>query len=96
MLPLSCALSTQAAAKDPSMIKGAWILMIETDYVWHKPVQAPPADSNAKSIAFPFGYIQPQNPSEFTSAGGSSCLIAHVIVYYVRLQGLEGEGRECR
>lgn len=23
-----------AAAKDPSMIKGAWVLMLEADYVW--------------------------------------------------------------
>ena len=44
------------------MIKAPWILMIETDYVWHKPVQAPRADSDALPIAFPFGYIQPTAP----------------------------------
>jgi hypothetical protein len=32
-----------AAAKDPSMIKGAWILLLECDYVWMRPVQAPDA-----------------------------------------------------
>lgn len=57
-------LAIQAVEKDPSMIKAPWILMIETDYVWHKPVQAPRADSDALPIGFPFGYIQPQNPGE--------------------------------
>ncbi len=37
-----------------------WLLMIETDYVWHKPLQAPRAeDPNAKPWGFPFGYIVP-------------------------------------
>ena len=36
-----------------------WLLMIETDYVWLKPVAAPLAESSALSQAFPFGYIQP-------------------------------------
>lgn len=38
-----------------------WLLMIETDYVWHKPLAAPgPAeDRSIKSIGFPFGYISP-------------------------------------
>ena len=42
-----------------------WLLMIETDYVWLKPVAAPPAESAQPSLAFPFGYIQP-------TAGGIS------------------------
>ncbi len=42
--------------------------MIETDYVWLKPVAAPLAESSAPSLAFPFGYIQP-------TAGG----ISHVM-----------------
>lgn len=52
----------KAAQRDPSMIRAPWILMIETDYVWLKPVQAPRADSDELSIAFPFGYIVPQAP----------------------------------
>lgn len=40
-----------------------WLLMIETDYVWLKPVAAPMAESSALSIAFPFGYIDPLAPA---------------------------------
>eukprot|EP00873_Tetraselmis_striata_P027120 jgi/Tetstr1/447384/TSEL_034820.t2 len=53
----------KAVDSDPSMVSAPWILMIETDYVWWKPVQAPRADSGALSIAFPFGYIVPQAPA---------------------------------
>jgi hypothetical protein len=28
-----------AAEKDPEMVKGAWVLMLESDYVFRKPVQ---------------------------------------------------------
>lgn len=42
-----------AAARDPSMVKAPWLYIIETDFVWVKPVQAPPAESGAKSIGFP-------------------------------------------
>eukprot|EP00854_Cymbomonas_tetramitiformis_P018693 gene18693-22321_t len=41
--------------------RGEWILMIETDYVWKKPLSLPPPGSNA--IAFHFGYINPKYPS---------------------------------
>ena len=38
--------------------------MIETDYVWMKPVEAPAAsDTTALSLAFPFAYINPQFPT---------------------------------
>ena len=38
--------------------------MIETDYVWMKPLQAPSAgDPPAAPLAFPFGYIDPQHPN---------------------------------
>lgn len=36
--------------------------MIETDYVWIKPLAAPLAESSALSVAFPFGYIDPLAP----------------------------------
>ncbi len=38
--------------------------MIETDYVWMRPLQAPPAqDPASRPLAFPFSYIAPQTPS---------------------------------
>lgn len=51
-----------AARKNSSLIQAPWLLMIETDYVWMKPVAAPRAESSDLSIAFPFGYITPQAP----------------------------------
>lgn len=50
-----------AAAKDPSMIKGEWIYMIESDYVFMKPLVPPgdASDKSHKSWAFPFSYINP-------------------------------------
>ena len=45
-------------------MQAPWLLMIETDYVWMKPLQAPQADDMAAtSLAFPFGYINPQSPN---------------------------------
>ncbi|GMH39670.1 hypothetical protein BSKO_07568 [Bryopsis sp. KO-2023] len=49
----------EAAARTPSLIKAPWLLLIESDYVWKKPVVAPMADSSAKAQAFPFSYIPP-------------------------------------
>ena len=38
--------------------------MIETDYVWMKPLQIPSAgDMGTPSLAFPFSYIDPTYPS---------------------------------
>jgi hypothetical protein len=34
-----------AAAKDPGMIKGSWIYMIESDYVFMKPLPIPSEES---------------------------------------------------
>ena len=45
-------------------LQAPWLLMIETDYVWMKPLQAPTAeDTSAASLGFPFGYISPQAPN---------------------------------
>ena len=45
-------------------MQAPWLLMIETDYVWMKPLQAPAAeDTSAASLGFPFGYISPQSPN---------------------------------
>ncbi|KAL4420198.1 hypothetical protein ABPG77_011414 [Micractinium sp. CCAP 211/92] len=51
-----------AAAKDPSMIKGEWLYMIESDYVFMKPLPLPDAQSQAahKAWGYPFDYINPK------------------------------------
>ena len=36
--------------------------MLEGDYVWMKPLQAPRAESEEPSWAFPYTYITPANP----------------------------------
>lgn len=47
-----------AAAQAP------WLLLIETDYVWMQPLQAPRAeDASAASLAFHFDYIRPSAPN---------------------------------
>ena len=52
-----CALGCVGVAQAP------WLLMIETDYVWMRPLQAPPAqDPASRGAAFPFGYITPAAP----------------------------------
>lgn len=52
----------QAVEKDPSMLKGAWVLILECDYVWMKPMQAPDAASSAPAMQFHFHYIQVEHP----------------------------------
>eukprot|EP00884_Botryococcus_braunii_P014590 jgi/Botrbrau1/23131/Bobra.0243s0061.1 len=61
--PNAVAQFLRAAEANPSLIKAPWLLMIETDYVWHKPLAAPgPAeDASVLSLGFPFGYITPQS-----------------------------------
>ncbi|EFJ51470.1 hypothetical protein VOLCADRAFT_103500 [Volvox carteri f. nagariensis] len=57
-----------AAAKEPGMIKGAWILLLECDYVWMRPVQAPDAyDTSAVGFQFMFDYIMPEHPCRFAA-----------------------------
>lgn len=50
-----------AAAKEPSMIRGEWIYMIESDYVFMKPLPLPDAAAQArfKAWGYPFDYIRP-------------------------------------
>lgn len=43
-------------------LQAPWLLMIETDYVWMKPPVASAAEGSARSLGFPFGYIQPTSP----------------------------------
>lgn len=44
--------------------QGAWLLMLETDYVWIKPVMAPGSayDSSVPGLSFFYDYINPQWP----------------------------------
>jgi len=54
----------RAAAKDPSLLKGAWLLMIESDYVFMQPVR-PPGNAYDPSVTgeqYLFDYIMPQHP----------------------------------
>lgn len=52
-----------AVLREPAMLKGAWILLLECDYVWMRPVQAPDAyDPNQKGMQFKFDYIMPTHP----------------------------------
>ena len=45
-------------------MQAPWLLLIETDYVWMHPLQAPRAeDSSAASMAFHFDYIRPSAPN---------------------------------
>ena len=46
--------------KTPDALLGEWLYMIETDYVWMRPVPAPPTGS--KPVAFHFHYINPMYP----------------------------------
>lgn len=49
---------------DPSQLKGAWILLLECDYVWMKPMPLPgdAFNSNVPGWQFHFGYIISQHP----------------------------------
>ncbi|KAJ9529887.1 hypothetical protein QJQ45_022308 [Haematococcus lacustris] len=53
----------QAVKKDPSMLKGAWVLLLESDYVWMKPVRAPDAASSAPGFQYAYDYIQAEHPN---------------------------------
>lgn len=48
------------AERDPTLIKAPWLLVIEGDYAFIRPVRAPPAESDAPDTGFPFFYINPQ------------------------------------
>ncbi|KXZ54330.1 hypothetical protein GPECTOR_5g413 [Gonium pectorale] len=53
-----------AAEKDPSLVKAPWLLLLETDYVWMKPLPDP-GDAYDRSVpgwSFGFDYIAPSIP----------------------------------
>ncbi|KAL4442745.1 hypothetical protein ABPG77_006739 [Micractinium sp. CCAP 211/92] len=52
-----------AARQQPSLIQAPWLYLIETDFVFIKPIQAPgPAESAVTSLAFLYNYISPKAP----------------------------------
>lgn len=53
-----------AVKKDPSLVQGAWVAILECDYVWMKPLQAPgdAYNSDVPGLQFHFGYIMAQHP----------------------------------
>ncbi|KAJ9529755.1 hypothetical protein QJQ45_014533, partial [Haematococcus lacustris] len=53
----------QAVKKDPNMLQGAWVLLLESDYVWMKPVRAPDAASSAPGFQYHYDYIQAEHPN---------------------------------
>ena len=45
-------------------VQAPWLLLIETDYIWMKPLQAPAAHApSSRGMAYPFNYIVPQAPA---------------------------------
>ena len=55
-----------AADGEPDLIQAPWLYMIESDYVFMKPLAPPPANARAdQAWGFPFGYIKPMSfPAE--------------------------------
>lgn len=53
-----------AVGEEPSLQKAPWLLLLETDYVWVKPLQAPGSayDPKVPGLSFAFDYIGPRNP----------------------------------
>eukprot|EP00197_Chlamydomonas_leiostraca_P008698 CAMPEP_0202860356 /NCGR_PEP_ID=MMETSP1391-20130828/2094_1 /ASSEMBLY_ACC=CAM_ASM_000867 /TAXON_ID=1034604 /ORGANISM="Chlamydomonas leiostraca, Strain SAG 11-49" /LENGTH=430 /DNA_ID=CAMNT_0049539511 /DNA_START=142 /DNA_END=1434 /DNA_ORIENTATION=+ len=52
----------RAVEQEPRLLKGAWVLILECDYVWMKPMQAPNAASSAPAMQYHFDYIQVEHP----------------------------------
>ena len=52
------------------VLQAPWLYMIETDFVFIKPLVPPRAESGDKSVAFPYGYIQPTYPTIEVRAPG--------------------------
>lgn len=68
MSPITCSCNEVSnVSKIDSCIvvpQAPWLLMIETDYVWMKPLQAPPAENpSSRPMAYPFNYIVPSAPA---------------------------------
>jgi len=50
---------------NPSELKGAWVAILECDYVWMRPlpVPGPASDPSVAGYQFRFGYINPAHPN---------------------------------
>lgn len=58
------------AARDPSLLKGAWLVLIEADYVFMQPTR-PPGNAYDPSVAgeqYLFDYIMPQVLAQVASS----------------------------
>lgn len=57
------------AAKNESMIQGAWVFMLECDYVWMQPMKVPGSawDPNVPNVQFWFDYIIPTHANAVPS-----------------------------
>ncbi|MEW5317898.1 MAG: hypothetical protein WDW38_009160 [Sanguina aurantia] len=54
----------KAALLDPTLVTGAWVLLLECDYVWMRPLAAPDAnDLSHPGRQFAFDYIIPSHPN---------------------------------
>eukprot|EP00879_Flechtneria_rotunda_P014651 GHRR01015310.1.p1 GENE.GHRR01015310.1~~GHRR01015310.1.p1 ORF type:complete len:332 (+),score=80.08 GHRR01015310.1:805-1800(+) len=53
-----------AAEQHPEMMQGAWLLLLESDYVWMKPLALPGSahDLAVQGYGFSYDYINPQYP----------------------------------
>ncbi|PSC74116.1 hypothetical protein C2E20_2633 [Micractinium conductrix] len=52
-----------AAEQDPSLIQAPWLCLMESDFAFIRPLQAPgPAESGVTSLAFEYQYIAPTAP----------------------------------
>lgn len=67
--------SIHLAEKDPSLIKAPWLLLVDPDYLFLKPVLAPLAESDEPDLGFVYTYIQPHKHESvirvmFPASGG--------------------------
>uniref|UniRef100_A0A383WBI5 Hydroxyproline O-arabinosyltransferase-like domain-containing protein n=1 Tax=Tetradesmus obliquus TaxID=3088 RepID=A0A383WBI5_TETOB len=54
-----------AAEQHPQLIQGAWLLLLESDYVWMKPLELPGSahDMAVQGYGFTYDYIDPSYPA---------------------------------
>lgn len=59
----------KAVAQNESMIQGAWVFMLECDYVWLQPMKVPGNawDPNVPGVQFWYDYIIPGHPNAVPS-----------------------------
>ncbi|KAF8072854.1 HPAT1 [Scenedesmus sp. PABB004] len=71
-----------AAAEHPELVQGAWLLLLESDYVWMKPLTLPGSahDVAVAGYGFTYDYIDPTYPAAaaVVSEMCPSCDVARV------------------